>query len=683
MLIIAEKPSIAESFAKALNADERKGFFENEKNGIQITWCYGHLYELIKPEGYLKQGESTWNIENLPVIPEKYKYQIKYKCNEQVEIINRLIRNHNKDKIIVATDADREGEVIARIVLQESHALYDYHNCYRFWESEALVPAVVHKGLNNLKPLSDYNILAKQGFARQHADWLVGMNLSDYIAIDNQGSFSVGRVQTALLAAIVQRNNEVKNFVPVPYLECCVEIEDNEHNIIKALLINPETKKTMFKPDSEYIKAAYEYLSTKPFITGESRLVTKTICPPKLLSLTDLSKIAAEKFDYSAAETLDIAQKLYEEYKCLSYPRTPSNVLGDDDIELYKEIFNKLKSNYKYSSCCNVNNIDLTNKRVFNSKKLESHHALIPLDILPARATEKEKNIYQIVFENFFQCIMDNFIYDEKQIIFTSGDYHLRGTTKIIKQLGWKESSNEEELKTFSSGYNEKNSAIKNVMKVNKMTQPKKEFTEASLLQFMKNPQNEDEENVKLVGLGTEATRGEIIKKLFTQEYVQKKNKSIIATNKGIYLINVLSKDDDLKKITDIAQTTIWEKEIDENPLQFEQGIITYVKSCIKDKSNMEKYEYDNYGKCPLCSEGKIFRNKFKYYCSKYKDGCRFGISYHICDAVILPGDVEAMLLGKLSRIKNMKSKNGKPFKAKVKLIVHQDSVETELVFQK
>lgn len=689
MLILTEKPSVAQSFSEALSIPfvKDQGYYTDDKT--EITNCVGHLYELAKPEEY-DEAYRQWSFENLPIIPEKYLYKQNEDTVKQIKKVSFLLRKHSHDKIIIATDADREGEVIARIVFQEA-GLTDISNCYRFWVSEALTPQVIKKGMSCLKPWSEYNDLAKRGFARQHADWLVGMNLSPYetLLAGHKITLPVGRVQTSILAAIAQRNNEVKNFVPTPYYQCIAHLKDNNGNKADACLINPDTKKLFFTQINQYINEAHNYSEKNKDTVIKTEIKQKTLNPPKLLSLTELQKIASNDFDYSSSKTLDLAQSLYEKHKCLSYPRTPSSVLGDDDVSLFKEKFELLKPHYTISQLCNEKLISKDNKHIFNSKKLDSHHALIPLDLLPNDATQAEKNIYNIVLNRFFMSCMDRCIYDEKTLYITNGNYTYKTIIKTIVNEGWKKAEKQlapngankdksEELQYFD----EKTCILKNTEIVKKMTTPKKEFTETSLLTFMENPTMEDSEE-KLVGLGTPATRGNILSKLEDYKYVIKNNKKYYATEKAFFLLKLLFKNPLTAKIANIAQTTQWEKELEKSPEEFEQNIIRYITDCVSTHPEIENYEKQGIGKCPVCGS-KIFEGAKSYFCEKInkEPKCSFFIYKTAFNTNITGNDAKLLLEGKQTAIKTCKGKSGKSYKAKLSLNLNTMRIEQTFVNQ-
>lgn len=686
LLILTEKPSVAQSFGNALSIpfNKSQGFYTD--GSTEITNCVGHLYELAKPEDY-DELYKHWAFELLPIIPETYIYNQNEETVKQIKKVTYLLKKHSHDKIVIATDADREGEVIARIVFQEA-GLSDISNCYRFWVSEALTTGVIKKGMSALKPWKEYNLLAKKGFARQHADWLVGMNLTPYATLlaGHKITLPVGRVQTAILAAIAQRNNEVKNFKPTPYFQCVVHLKDNNGNKLDALLENPETKKYFFPELNFYINQAKSFGDINKEISVKTETKRKTLNPPKLLSLTELQKIAAKDFDYSSSKTLEIAQKLYEEYKCLSYPRTPSSVMGDDDVALFKEKFELLKNDFPISKYCNEKLITKDNKHIFNSKKLDSHHALIPLSKLPSDTNQAEKNIYNIVATRFFMSCMGECVFDEKTLFIQNGKYLYKANIKTPVSEGWKKAEKElapngaksetDELQQFD----EKTAILKNTEIVKKFTTPKKEFTETSILAFMENPTMENSEE-KLVGLGTPATRGDILSKLEEYKYVSKVSKKYYATDKAFFLLKLLFKNPLTAKIASISQTTEWEKQLESSPEEFERHIIQFIKDCVKTHPEIENYEKQPVGLCPLC-KGKVFEGPKSFFCQNIKSEpkCNFLIYKASFGGNITENDAKLLLSGKTTATKTFKSKSGKSYKAKLHLNKETGKLEPEFV---
>lgn len=670
MLIITEKPKVASSFSVALNVPRNnQGYYGNEN--IEITSCRGHLFELYKPEDY-DPKYKIWKQENLPIIPKTYRYKKIDATITQTNLVLELLKKHKDDEIIIATDADREGELIARIVFAQA-GLTDTKKCYRFWTSAALTEKNIQLYIKDAKPWNAYNTLAQSGFARQHADWLVGMNLTPYITLLSGGkaTFPIGRVQTAILAAVAQRNKEIKEFVAKEYYECQAEFKDKDGNKIKALLVNPETKKTFFEKLEHYINSANTYSKVDKKLVTETKTERKTKAPPRLLNLTELSIIAAQKFNYTATQVERICEKLYDEYECISYPRTPSQAMreSEEDVATYRDKFELIKSDFEISRNCNIELINIKNKHIFNDKECEGHYGLIPFGHLPKDADEKEKNIYETVCKYFFMACMDDCIYDEKTFKIFNGKYEYRTKINTIVKAGWKEIGKTEKEEEEIIQFDEKTIELVKTEIIKKLTTPKKEFTESTLLKFMKNPTGEKETEGRLVGLGTEATRGKIIENLQAHGYIEKIKKDFFATNKGYFVLKQLFKNPYTAKIAGISQTTIWEKKLEKQPDIFEKEIEDYVLNCVSVRIEVEKYEKPPIGICPLCGK-KVFESKTNFFCSGYQNEpkCSFTIWKNICSTKIDTADAILLLQNKTTKERKLKTKEGKEFRAKLKI---------------
>jgi DNA topoisomerase-3 len=669
MLILCEKPSVAQEFAKALNCGPGKGYYYN--TDVIITYCVGHLFELCNPDHYDAKYKK-WTLDDLPIIPPRFEYKKIDGVQEQANLVMTLLAKHTNDHIIIATDAGREGELIARIVINAA-GIKNISKMRRFWVSEALTEKVIEEGITEAKPLEAYNMTARQGFARQHADWLVGINLTRFASIGNRVLFSVGRVQTAVLNAVATRNRMVSKFVPLPYYELEAKIKSEKGSEIKAWLINPETKKTAFMNKEGYLQTALEFCKIKRRLNITSNTVKRVIKPPKLLNITGLEKTAYKKYGYSPEETDKAAQALYEKHKCLSYPRTPSRVMGESNVELFLKYFHLLKANYsKWSTYSNETLIAVTNRHIFNNAELEDHHGLIPVGVLPEAVSQVEKNVFNIVVQSFFTVCMPDCVYNEKQMDIRTGEYLFQTKIKEILEEGWKKSllpeehekdDKEQEVKNFD----EKNCYINKIEILNKKTNPPKEFSIDTLLSFMENPKD-DVGGGKLAGLGTPATRGDIIKTLFERGYFEEKNKKLLVTKKGIFLLEQLKKDTELGKIADVRQSTDWEQQLNDNPEAFEQTIKEFLKTVIK-RELKETFQPESPGFCPHCKK-PVYEGKKTFYCSGYSkdDGCKFSIGKEIAGAKIAITDVGNLLEGKPTAAKNFISKTGKKFSASLKM---------------
>lgn len=684
MFILAEKASVAADFADTLGAKKFSGFFAG--GGTVITYCRGHLFDLCEPAFYDPKYKK-WNVEDLPIIPQKFCYTKKEGAFNQADVVMRLLREHADDEIIIATDADREGELIARIVLDQA-GITDTGRCRRFWVSEALTPEVIRKGLAEARPLSDYDMLAAQGYARSHTDWLIGMNFSRFVSAGNDEKFPVGRVQTAVLFEIARRNSEVRNFVPQPYEELEAVIRDGNGVEVRALLIDGDTQKTGFPAGSEYVKKAADICRGSKIQSASEDTALRTVRPERLLNINALEKEAYKRFGYSPEKTLGIAETLYNDCKCLSYPRTPSRAVGDNGVEMFRSKFDLLKSAYpEISGFCDEALIAPTNRHIFNSADVESHPALIPLAALPGTASREQRDVFGIVVESFFRVCMDDWKYNEKKIIFETGGFRFRTVLRETVQDGWRAYERRNLTAAQNGGKNDKdepqevpgfdsgNCSIVALNRLSKKTQPKKDYSIDTLLTFMEKPRGETAE--KLVGLGTPATRAETIQKLFKSGYVVEDGKRLTATKKGLWLLSFLAKDRQLAKIANVSQTTYWENELAANPAEFERHIREYVTQSI-NPGIKESYVKDSPGSCPLCGNA-VVETKLSWSCSAWNKSpaCKFTVWKQQHGAALAFDDIKLMLSGKSSRVKNCKNREGRPYRASFKLDVDGKTVQT------
>jgi len=674
MIILTEKPSVARAFADALGVPRKDNFWEN--GDYCIVNALGHLLEDYLPEDY-DPDLKKWSLEGLPIIPDAVKYKAIAKTKDQLAVVKKCFDWHKNDQLLLATDAEREGELIGAEILHYV-GFKNHSNARRFWVSEALTPEVIKAGIEKAKPLAEYSSYRYQGFARQHADWLIGMNLTRLVTLKCGKLLHIGRVQTALLGAIYEREKSIVNFTPEYFFEVTATLENASPISVK--LINPDNDEfpTRFGNDS---KTLAEIKAEKDFLTNsvitEIEKEKKTVQPPQLFNLTALQKEAHKKFSYSPEQTLDIAQALYEKHKCLSYPRTPSRVMGDENVALVKGIYEKLVSvyaDYEAVEGSNISLINPDNKRLFNSAELQDHHALIPLAPLPLGCSDEEKNIYFLVFERFFTILKPPYIYNSVKItadVFSDNKrFKFMGTGIEILQAGWKTSHNadedeEEPAENYAGIEKDRTYPVSSIEIEEKKTEPKKHYTFASLLQLMENPRNED--GKRLTGLGTPATRGAILQKLVDRKYVSQKGKNILITDDGKFLIENILKNNDLAAFISIPETTRWEEQLHDDTTAFLEGVKDFVRRAVM-QTNIETYQHEktSLGKCPLCG-GDVYEGKKNYYCSNYKGGnpCDFAIWKEICGAPVSPEEAQTLLAGKKTKMKKCVSgKTGKEFKA-------------------
>ncbi|MDR1909473.1 MAG: topoisomerase C-terminal repeat-containing protein [Spirochaetaceae bacterium] len=666
MLILTEKPSVSSAFAAALGVPKKAGFFENDE--YCIVNALGHLLENFAPEDY-DPALKKWSLQTLPVIPEQVKFKPVQGAESQLALVKKCFDARKDDVLLLATDAEREGELIGAEILGYV-GFRGYDSARRFWVSAALTPDVILAGIKNARPLSDYDPYKEQGYARQEADWLTGMNLTRLLSVKSGKLLHFGRVQTAVLAAVHDREQAVKGFTPEKYAEAAALLDAGFPFSVKLLNQSNEEFPSRFPDQSPLLAEIKEKKdSLKSGRITELKKEKKTLRPPQLFNLTALQKEASKKFSYTPEQTLTIAQALYEKHKCLSYPRTPSRVMGDENAGLVSGIYENLKGVYpEMSEGTDPALISAGNKRIFNSAELEDHHALIPLAPLPDGASPEEANVFNLVLNQFFTILMPDFVYNAIKIAVDISGFPFAGNGAEVLQAGWKqrrEKDDDEDEEENYAGLEEQGVyPVSSITMAEKFTEPKKHYTYASLLALMENPRGDDGKH--LAGLGTPATRGSILKKLTGRGYLLQKGKNILISDDGIFLIENIKKNEFLANFISIPETTRWEQSLHENTAQFLRDIKTFVRSAVEHTS-VETWGKKSLGKCPRCG-GDIYDGKRNYYCANYKEGCQFAIWKEICQAAISLTDVQALLAGKKTKIKKCKSKAGKEFRAAFEL---------------
>ncbi len=588
-LIITEKPSVAKDIATAIKASKRGDGYIEGQNCI-ITWAIGHLLELAMPHEYNPEWK-TWSLANLPIIPQEFQLKPIDNTAKQLKCVSLLLKRKDIQRVIIATDAGREGELIAREIL--THVKFSQPNkLYRLWTSEALTPAVVTKALSSLKPAKEYDRLYNAAIARRNADWLVGMNLSRAVtcALGNSATFSVGRVQTAVLAMLVDRKRQRVNFVPIPYWNVSAQFQGPKGTWNGTYI----TKDGQTRIDDKRIaETIAKECNSKPATVTSVQKKDQKQAPPLLFSLTVLQQEASRLYGLSAQDTLAVAQKLYETYKVISYPRTDSQVLATSNVQLAKDVLSKLKTTYQDLVKHVVPKlVDASNTRVFNDAKLTDHHALIPLaPFTDPGTTENERKIYDLILRRFIAAFCADYEYITTTIITTVTTHNFQTQGKTDKVQGWKAvyaftKQTEDNLPALAKGDTAQTIEAK---VVEKQTEPPPEYTDATLLKDMTNPAKYlDDQSLKSifkgeVGLGTQATRAEIIETLIRRAYAERDKKIIRATDKGCYLIDTLRQFPELAPITQPDNTAKWESVLEaiaqgqHQNNQFEENIKHFV----------------------------------------------------------------------------------------------------------
>ena len=559
IVILCEKPSVAKDVSSSFSIKkvfDGYYFCKDQNKEYAVTWAYGHLFEIdnnIAPE--------KWEWESLPVFPEKFKYTLisDKKIKKQFSIIKNLLSK--ADAVIINTDAGEEGELIARLILH--HAGWkNWKETYRLWTSEALTPEVVKRELKNgLKPVTEFDSLFWSALSRQHSDWLVGINLTRAATLQSPDGeknrakvWSIGRVQTPTLALIVERTLEVENFKSEPYwvIKATFKKDSFEFkaylltNSVKNTTIRPEEKKTrkheeeneeeneekkedfgkfrLSKKDAEIILKKLENEKKGRVQDVKTKIISEP--PPLLHSLTSLQREANKLYGFTAEKTLNLVQKLYEERKCVSYPRTDAQHLAESTKPLVKEILKKLGREDLVPA------VDRVGKRVFDDTKLTDHHAIIPLAPLPEEVSADEKKIYELILRKFFGVFMPEYRYETTEVLINMKGYIFYAKGKRDLSPGWKSLYREEKSECNLPALKKGEEVIKKKLEVEqKTTQPPPLYTEGMLLKKMEK-----------LNLGTPATRHSIIETLKVRNYIIVKGKALVATEKGKELITKLKK---------------------------------------------------------------------------------------------------------------------------------------------
>ncbi|CYK84854.1 putative DNA topoisomerase [Streptococcus pneumoniae] len=536
-LVIAEKPSVALSIAKVIGAKNKKdGYYEG--NGYRVSWCVGHLIQMANPDSY-DEKYAKWNIDDLPIIPSEYQYDVAKATKKQFNTLKKLMNDKEINTVINACDAGREGEAIFRLVYLQANCK---KKMKRLWIS-SMEDSAIKEGFDNLKDGKDYDNLFESAQARAIADWLVGMNISRLYSCLYRQNYSVGRVQTPTLAMIVKRDYEITNFKKDKYYT--VELSMNGF-ILSTERIDDEVAA------EQLINLVGDKIEITDIIQKEK--ITKPDLP---FDLTMLQRECNKYFGYSAKQTLDYAQSLYEK-KLITYPRTDSRCLTEDMI------------------VSTVNNIlgknDFDTERikvVFDSKKVTDHHAIIPtvssLSEGLSGIPESEAKVYRLISNKLHASVGYPLIENTTKIIASFDSFEFTSSGKVIKDEGFSKY-----LKEYKSKKNEDielpNVSVDDVLSIEnkeikeKFTQPPKHFTEDTLLKSMEIAGNDALEKgveVERKGLGTPATRAGIIENLIFKGFVERDKKNLVATHKGISLVTIVS--DTFKS----AETTAkWEMEL-------------------------------------------------------------------------------------------------------------------------
>ena len=662
-LILTEKPSVAADFAKAFGATREKGYYT--VGDTVITWCIGHLLELYEPEDYAPEYKK-WSLAALPIIPDKFRYKPKDKTKAQLAIISRLLAEHPV-QIIVATDAGREGELIARTVLRHA-GLHDFQGVKRFWSSEALTPEVIRRNVGELKPLSDFDPLYQAGVARQFADWICGYNFTRLLSLKMDATFPFGRVQTAVLRFIEERDAQITDFRPVDRFELSLTASSAGG---KFRVIFTEGKFSLFTDRGKLDEISRSF-------SGDGLGGTVISCErhekkepaPKLYNLSALQQDANKRSGLTASQTLSAAQSLYEKHKCLSYPRTPSRVLPRSAHGLFSQAVHLLSTQFPaYFRAAAVP--DVKEKSIFCDEELVDHHALIALAIPPSDLSPAEAAVYDLVVRSMAASISPVHKVAVTTALIDSGGHTFRASGTVVIDPGWKavyrgtDPAEDDEapdalqvsqiLPELHKG-DEVSLCLPEVK--TKPTKPPQAFTDAAILSAMERH-----------FLGTEATRAGILEKLLDGEYVKRQKRQLRVTDKGIHLISGIDSLSDplLARFTTPEETSRWEAELQVNPVQFLRNLTRFIRTSFGSLKEVDlaRYHKKTIGNCLICASPLLESSK-SYYCTRAKEGCSFIIWKEVASHTLTEAEVRALLAGKSTHPVTLKDRSGKSFRARL-----------------
>lgn len=642
-LVLAEKPSVGRDIARVLKCGKSgNGYLEGDK--YIVTWALGHLVTLADPEQY-DDKYKTWKLEDLPMLPSALKLVIIKQSGKQFNVVKEQLNRKDVDSIVIATDAGREGELVARWIIEKAHVRKPMK---RLWIS-SVTDKAIKDGFSSLKDGREYDNLYASAVARAEADWIVGINATRALTCKYNAQLSCGRVQTPTLAMIAAREQEIRNFKPKNYYGITASAQG-----LKLTWQDSKTK-DMKTFDKDKCDGIINTLKNKDAEIIDIDKTLKKSFSPQLYDLTELQRDANKLFGYSAKETLSLMQRLYESHKVLTYPRTDSRYISSDVVETLKD---RVKAcgvgPYSKAAMFVMRNPIKANKAFVDNEKVSDHHAIIPTEqtVTLSNLSDKERKIYDLVVKRFLAVLYPPFEYEQTTLRAKIGDEIFVAKGKRVIASGWKEvyenhfedEDSNDEVKEQLLPELKKGDKLK-VIAVNQTkgeTKPPAPFNEATLLSAMENPvkymQGESKELIKTIGeaggIGTVATRADIIEKLFNSFVMEKRGKDIFITSKGKQLLELVP-----EELKSPALTAEWEQKLGSiskgklNKNIFINDMRKYAEQVVGEiKRSEEKFKHDNQTreKCPQCGKYLLEVNGKKgkmLVCQDRECGYRKGIA--------------------------------------------------------
>ncbi|OEH86427.1 DNA topoisomerase III [Desulfuribacillus stibiiarsenatis] len=620
-IVLAEKPSVGRDLARVLNCNKKgNGYLEGDQ--YIVTWALGHLVTLADPEVYDDKYKS-WQLEHLPLMPQPLKLVVIKQSGKQFKIVKELLTRKDVKEVIIATDAGREGELVARWILEKANVKKPLK---RLWIS-SVTDKAIKEGFQKLRNGKEFDNLYASAVARSEADWIVGINATRALTCKYNAQLSCGRVQTPTLAIIAQREEEIQKFQPKSYYGIAVTAS----NGLSLTWQDQKTKETRTF-DKEVCDRIIGQMKGQPAKVLGIQKAHKKAYAPQLYDLTELQRDANRIFGFSAKETVSIMQGLYESHKCLTYPRTDSRYLSTDIVDTLKD---RVKAcaigEYTKLTAKILRNPIKGNSHFVDNQKVTDHHAIIPTEQSPilGKLSDKERKIYDLVVKRFLAVLFPAFEYEQRTITAKIGSETLIAKGKTVISLGWKEVYDnhfqEDDDSRNDDGHDMDQTLppvnegeVLSVAKIDQTkgaTKPPSYFNEGTLLSAMENPtrymNSSNKDLIQTIGhtggLGTVATRADIIEKLLNSFLIEKKGKEVHVTSKGKQLLNLVPKD-----LKSPELTASWEQKLsaiakgnlDKN--HFINEMKNYAATVVREiKSDAKVFKHDNVSrtKCPDCGK--------------------------------------------------------------------------------
>lgn len=646
-LVLAEKPSVARDIARVLGARDKGENCLIGKDYV-VTWALGHLVTLKEPQE-MDERYTRWKKEDLPILPARMETKVIKKTRSQFLAVKKLMNDKETGDITCATDSGREGELIFRYIYEQAGCRKPVR---RLWIS-SMTDEAIRAGFDSLRPSSDYDALYASARCRADADWLIGMNATRAYTIRYGVLLSIGRVQTPTLSMLVKRRREIDAFVPQVYYLVNADFGDYKGVYIDA----KGEKKIAAEEDAQAIATRVRGQQASVL---EATREHKSVPPPLLYDLTTLQREANAQFGFTAKKTLETAQKLYEQHKLLTYPRTDSRYLSHDMLGKVQSTLAAYDGALQPLGEKALEYGVRMSKRIFDDAKLTDHHAIIPTGKKAANLslTADERRLYELVAKRLAAVFYPNYKYDALRVVTSCGQDRFLSTGQTVTQEGWKavyageqasgarrvgkKKEDEQPLPDLHPGDER---VCRDAKVTQDQTKPPKEYNDASILLDMEHAgrQIEDEElreQMKDCALGTPATRAAIIERLISVGYVSRRGKNLTATEKGVHLIEAVP-----QEIASPETTGRWERALAEiargsdGEQRFREGIARLAAFLVQNASGAPDVAFapeERRGRtkrvptlgvaCPLCGKGKVAENSKGFYCTRFRDGCKFTI---------------------------------------------------------